>query len=185
MGLSALLAAWAGCTVTEKNYEVLSFFFDGVPPPEAPGRPGAAGATLSVNSFLHKPYAEENCDACHAGRMRLTRRDSDVCMGCHAGVQTAHARMHGPVAAGACLWCHAPHESAHAPLLRGPDRDVCAKCHTPALLDATGVEAHADRTRSCLECHMGHGGEEPYMLRAVLRQAAPATPDPPPPRPDR
>jgi predicted CXXCH cytochrome family protein len=81
--------------------------------------------------------------------------------------------MHGPVAAGACMWCHAPHESIHRSLLRDADRKVCAQCHTAAMLAGTKVPEHADESRACLECHTGHGGPAPYMLRAAAEPKAP------------
>jgi predicted CXXCH cytochrome family protein len=165
------LALWMGCTVTESNYKTLSFFFDGVPDPSAPvgadGQPLAAGdLRRSPTYVIHKPYEEQNCDVCHQGRLRMSRRDSDVCMKCHEGVRTEHEHMHGPVSAGACLWCHAPHESAYAHLLKDSDRRVCTTCHTPALMTGDRVPAHSDESRACLECHFGHGGTSAFMLRA-------------------
>jgi predicted CXXCH cytochrome family protein len=164
------LIAWTGCTVTEANYHTLSFFFDGVPDPtlarDLDGRPFTPGDPRRSPSFsIHKPYEEDNCDACHQGRMKMSRRDSDVCLKCHEQVRSAHEYMHGPVAAGECLWCHSPHESAHAALLRDVDRNVCTTCHTAGLLTGQWVPAHTDPSRACLECHFGHGGTAPSMLR--------------------
>ncbi len=165
-GAAAVFGPWSGCTVTRENYKTLSFFFDGVPDPDAPvpgSGPGIAGTPAVV--ILHAPYAAENCDACHKTRYRPTRNDSTICFECHAGIRSAYPRMHGPVAAGACLWCHSPHESAYPALFRDADRRVCAQCHTPDLLSSTRVPAHADPARACLECHSGHGGHEPFMLK--------------------
>lgn len=165
-GVGALAAAWSGCTVTKDNYKTLSFFFDGVPKPRDSTGPGAGGIAEAVAAVIvHRPYAEEKCDACHRTRFRPSRNDASACRECHSGVETAHERMHGPVVSGACLWCHAPHESKHAALLRDRDRKVCGQCHTPGLLESTRVPAHADEARACLECHSGHGGREPYLLK--------------------
>jgi predicted CXXCH cytochrome family protein len=181
VGAAALitLASWAGCTVTKRNYKTLSFFFDGVPDPEAvqEGRISSAGVErLSV--VVHRPFAEERCDQCHRSLQRPSRNDSRICLKCHAPVQSEHPRMHGPVVATACLWCHVPHESAFPHLMRDKDRVVCTQCHTPALLNAERVPAHADATRGCLECHSGHGSSGPYMLRDV-GASAPAAPSEP------
>jgi len=167
-GAMLLLAAWASCTVTRENYKTLSFFFDGVPNPDAPAaavdpRTGAVHQYVVVS--LHAPYAEEKCDECHASRLRLSNRDSAACLKCHAQTRQGFERMHGPVAAGACLWCHNPHESAYPHLLRDSDRRLCGQCHTPELLDTSRVPEHADEARACLECHVGHGGAHPFLMR--------------------
>jgi predicted CXXCH cytochrome family protein len=163
-------AAWTGCTVTESNYRSLSFFFDGVPDPRVPlgpdGQPLAPSDPRRSPTFvIHVPYAEDNCDACHQGRMRMSRRDSDVCLKCHEAARSGHEHMHGPVAAGECLWCHNPHESAYASLMKDTDRRVCTTCHAPGMLHGERVPAHGDPARGCLECHSGHGGSAPFMLK--------------------
>lgn len=172
-GVTAGVLAVVGCSV-DKHYEVLSFFFDGVPDPnkkaEGQSITGARAVDIreSPTYSVHKPYAENQCNECHSSRLRLSKSDSSVCLKCHAGTTTEHAVMHGPVAVGACLWCHEPHESANASLLQRPGRGVCVTCHEAGLLNATRVAAHADDSRSCLECHFGHGGERAYFLREVI-----------------
>ena len=172
--LGAIL--WAGCS-PEKNYEVLSFFFDGVPDPNAPLLPTASGEVLrrSPTYSIHKPFQEERCAECHGSRFNLGPQDSGICLKCHEEVTTQQPLMHGPVVAGACLWCHSAHESAYAYLLKGEPRNVCTGCHDASLLGTERVPAHADQTQSCLECHYGHGGTRRYFLRddAVRSQQAP------------
>ncbi len=170
-GLTLVLAGtcWTGCSI-EKNYEVLSFFFDGVPDPNArksalPGAPEFIDLKASPTYSAHKPFVEERCDDCHGGRFRLGRKDSSVCLKCHEKVPSSEERMHGPVAAGACLWCHTPHESAYAKLLKDVPRTLCSECHEPAELDVERVPAHADKAQNCLECHFGHGGTQRFFLR--------------------
>jgi predicted CXXCH cytochrome family protein len=163
---AGILVVW-GCTVTQRNYRVLSLFFDGVPDPSMP--PGAVSRVEGgkpVVVILHKPYAEERCETCHRTRYRPTRENAAVCLECHSAVKGAHANMHGPVEANACLWCHNPHESRHPALLREEDRKVCSQCHTPSMLNTEKVPAHADAARGCLECHSGHGGDRPFFLKA-------------------
>ncbi|MCC6676433.1 MAG: hypothetical protein IT436_04755 [Phycisphaerales bacterium] len=171
---AALGLAWAGCQVTPNNYKLLSFLFDGVPDPALAGPAGnTAGQDIrkSKTYSIHKPFEQEQCDACHAGGLQPTRQDSSRCLQCHADRTTEFAYMHGPVAAAACMWCHAPHESAFAHLLRDTDRKVCAQCHTPEMLSAEQVPEHADESRACLDCHTGHGGPAPRMLREGARAA--------------
>jgi predicted CXXCH cytochrome family protein len=180
-----LLAVWTGCSV-EKHYKVLSFFFDGVPDPNAPPeaaqgarpRPGVGragpGAVPAGPMVLHKPFAENKCDLCHtreAGDM--TAFNPQACLTCHQDSLRKYPRMHGPVVAGACLWCHAPHESPLAALLKAPSREICTQCHDAAVLSPVPV-AHMDKARDCLECHVGHGSAKPNLLRllAATTQAA-------------
>jgi predicted CXXCH cytochrome family protein len=155
------------CSI-QKNYKTLSFFFDGVPDPNAPANPthpgGVPDITQSPTYTAHKPWKEERCEECHTRTLKMGSRDSDLCLKCHAEKTTQYERMHGPVAVGACLWCHNPHNSAYAHLLKAPAREVCSQCHTQAMLSAESVPAHAQADRSCLECHDGHGGSERFFL---------------------
>lgn len=180
-------AVWTGCSI-EKNYATLSFFFDGVPDPAAKAQALAAGGVTedmrkSPTYSLHKPFAEEKCWECHKGQPASSGMDAGICMNCHKAVPTEHARMHGPVVAGACLWCHAPHESAQANLLKKPARQVCAQCHEQQLLDSKRVPEHADENKSCLECHSGHGGRAAMFLKEGLSRLAPAGAGEPPKKP--
>lgn len=162
-------ALWQGCTVTEENYQTLSFWFDGVPDPK--GKFASVDPrTGEVRQFgkisLHKPFEEEKCAECHNGPEALTRESSSICLKCHQGVTTQHARMHGPVSAVACLWCHSPHESTYPNLMRNVDRKLCLQCHDAGGLDPSREPAHADPNASCLTCHSGHGGPKPFLLRS-------------------
>jgi predicted CXXCH cytochrome family protein len=159
---------WAGCSV-EKHYELLSFFFDGVPNPNllpvlaASGDPAAI--RLSPTYTAHEPFIEQRCDACHGQRFDMTAVGAEVCFECHQGVQDAYPFMHGPVVVGVCLWCHVPHESAYPALLKSDGRSVCTQCHEPGLLSVDRVPEHADESASCVDCHVGHGSEDRFLLR--------------------
>jgi predicted CXXCH cytochrome family protein len=175
---------FAGCSV-EKNYELLSFFFDGVPEP-ATGVPGAADAADAgrrpappriVSS--HSAYAERRCEACHGetGGFGLvvsgfSELDSMVCRKCHGQVPAEYRRMHGPVTAQECLWCHRPHESAYPHLLAQRSPELCLGCHGFELRSLPQPPEHEDLARTCLDCHRGHGGQQRYFLRP--REAVPA-----------
>lgn len=179
-----LCAVWSGCSV-EKYYGTLSFFFDGVPNPDAKARAEAAGGITedirkSPTFTQHKPFVDENCGACHTTQFGLTNQDSSICMKCHSDRPTQYPRMHGPVAAVACLWCHAPHETAEAHLLKKPARQVCSQCHEPKMFEGSRVPAHTDEKRSCLECHSGHGGERQFFLRDGVVVPPPGQPAPEP-----
>lgn len=173
-----LAAVWQGCSA-KRDYKVLSFFFDGVPDPNAivsnsaPG--GAADIRQSPTFSIHKPYADEKCSECHSGRqVRIGSNDATVCLKCHQEKLAEHPVMHGPVVAGACLWCHNPHQSAYAALFKAAPREVCTQCHTNPAPAPERVPQHADPAASCLDCHFGHGGDQRYFLR-------PGIGSPPPP----
>jgi predicted CXXCH cytochrome family protein len=180
------LIAWPGCTVTKDNYKTLSFFFDGVPDPSAPGNTvdPLTGEIRAAVMVAHDPFAKEQCDECHKGKLRMSRNDSAPCLRCHADQPNAHKYMHGPVAAGACLWCHNPHESAQPHLMRDSDRKVCGQCHTKEFFEGSSVEAHLDAARACQECHTGHGSDSRFMLRPGADASTPAPGDQPTPTPD-
>lgn len=165
------LTAWVGCSI-DKNYKVLSFFFDGVPDPAkvkeveaAAAMQGYSDPRKSPSYSVHKPYAEEKCADCHEGRLRISKYDSTICLKCHDQKVSDHPVTHGPVVAQACLWCHSPHESAYPSLMKARPRDVCTQCHTAAMLENPRVPAHTDDTKDCLACHFGHGSSDRYLMR--------------------
>jgi predicted CXXCH cytochrome family protein len=177
--LAALAATIGGCSTAEKRYRVLSFFFDGVPDPNAP--PGSASATgsgeggtaqtVKVVSWVHKPYADGKCSECHGGNVNTTssfesfqKVGSDVCLKCHKAELQKFTVMHGPVTAGECLLCHAPHESTVHGMLNDNAPAVCAKCHDRELLSSKPPE-HQLPNSQCLQCHVGHGGPKHNLLR--------------------
>lgn len=173
-GVIACAALWAGCS-PETHYKMLSFFFDGVPDPNAPAG-GAGDATLSGSAVVivsrHPPYAENNCFACHASAsaVMLTQDDSALCLRCHEKIVDQYPFMHGAVVGQACLWCHEPHESPNEHLLRQPAPAVCLQCHGDELqrrndANAFIIPQHSDLSKSCLTCHVGHGSNAPGMLR--------------------
>jgi predicted CXXCH cytochrome family protein len=178
LATGAVWSLW-GCSV-QKNFKTLNFFFDGVPDPNAPSKgPGSASALVDIQQSptysAHKPWVEEKCGDCHTRTLKLGNRDSDICLKCHSAKTSEHETMHGPVAVGACLWCHTPHNSAYASLLKAPAREVCSQCHVPAQLNSQRVPEHAQESRSCIECHDGHGGKERFFLRTA-KTSSPAPP---------
>ena len=161
-------ALWLGCSV-EEHYELLTFFFDGVPDPNAPvASPGAPGGVRVPGAvyYTHQPYAEELCAECHQAsrRLMLTRVEPTVCLKCHPDVPAQYPSMHGPVVANACLWCHAPHESTIQPLLLSRAPGLCLQCHGLEMTTVPQPPEHDDLQRDCLECHRAHGGADPFYL---------------------
>lgn len=185
IGTSVLGAAlYFGCS-PEKHYDTLSFFFDGVPDPNAPSIDGFGGATIRIE---HRPFTDDQCLKCHVNPtdIRIDRNDSSMCLQCHEGIQEQYAFMHGPVAATACLWCHHPHHSAFDNLLRRPSPDLCLTCHGDLMAHRELPDlstdpkqmpinlVHSDLSQDCLACHSGHGGANQAMLHS-LPTTPPAT----------
>ena len=168
---------WGGCSV-EKHYELLSFFFDGVPEPPPPGTQrlaqGAGGSRLVAARTVsaHTAYLDRRCADCHGdqGNFGFTTSGfsdlgEDACLRCHEQEAEPPAFLHGPVALGACLVCHDAHASSYPVLLVKPSPALCLECHEPELQGAPSTPDHEDLSRDCLECHYGHGSEQRYLLR--------------------
>lgn len=183
----AILVSLALSCSARNNYKTLSFFFDGVPNPDAPvktvgvGGIGAAGQTVAIKAYRHKPYAQGQCDACHVNKKQLVTLSTDLCIKCHTKTAKEYPSMHVPAAIGQCLWCHEPHESDSPRLLKTTATRLCLQCHDPALL-SDSVKEHQSAEANCLSCHGGHGGTKPSLLLAdnpgigrVPLPAAPAT----------
>lgn len=171
---------WSGCTA-ERKYQWVSFFFDGVPDPNARSAQvdSTGNATPPRAAYVeHQPFADRDCKACHASFNIATigRADRNACIRCHEQVTTQYPVMHGPVAIGACLICHHPHESPYPHLLREPDVQLCVTCHDRQSMLGPNPPAHLDAQRSCLECHLGHGGLARNLLRDSLLQEQSSTP---------
>jgi len=169
-----LLIVLASCQ-EQRDYKVLSFFFDGVPDPNAPRPAGVLAPvhftsaqsleSLPPRAFQHKPFALGQCSQCHlADRKQLSRLSSvDLCVKCHQNTSKEFKVMHGPVSVGLCLWCHDPHESDQPHLLKSVGADLCLQCHDRQLLPSN--PAHQSDSSACLDCHLGHGGTEHALLR--------------------
>lgn len=171
----------------ERDYKVLAFFFDGVPDPTKPQTPpgqrpqaaeanrfAAPGDPMASKVVRHKPFVDEDCKACHQSNDPSQIYGSQVaagtCVTCHKDTADKPHVTHGPVVTGACGWCHDPHQSTEPALLRATATTVCMKCHESDML-STHVAEHTrtDPTvqghKTCTECHYGHGGPHPAMLK--------------------
>ncbi len=186
--LSILIAAFcvavAACSPATR-YRVLSFFFDGVPPPpgmevEEPERPERAEryqspfaeglATLRERPrpprdtvpvtrvvSIHEPYQANNCRACHDTERDMLDivTDAALCDRCHLEQRVEEEWDHGPINIGTCVPCHVPHASVHEALLETPVPELCLDCH----VDVTGSEPHhldEPDFPNCVSCHDPH-----------------------------
>lgn len=178
--LAALLALGCGA---ETRYRVLSFVFDGVPPPPGAaasaagdGAPESVSPTATSRSTYrqHVPYAKRNCGGCHeSGTNALLARPPELCLSCHPMELKEKRFIHAPVVSGFCLVCHAPHGSKYPWLLLAEPREMCFYCHNPA--DIFLNPAHQDREAPCTDCHDPHADTR-YFLKSWLQPIAPPPP---------
>ncbi len=162
-----------GCE-PKTRYQVLSFFFDGVPDPEVvaareKARESASGEGQKTaegekpHPSTHGPYGARMCSACHDPfTNQLLERKTQLCLKCHTFPPVR--REHGPFAAGDCLACHDPHRASNPFLLVGSAKDFCLNCH-----DAKEVfsrKAHqGNKNVSCTVCHTPHGSNSDFFLK--------------------
>lgn len=170
----AVLAACAG----KNRHEVLSFFFDGVPPPggfppasstlggPTPDVAGASGPAAAPQQFFpHTPYRESKCEGCHdATSGQLVRPIQEgLCLTCHARLVEEKQLVHGPVAVGDCALCHHYHGSPNQYMLLADPIKTCLNCHD--LADLSTGEHHVQADRACTDCHDPHGGDNRFFVK--------------------
>ncbi|MCG3180778.1 MAG: hypothetical protein BIFFINMI_03141 [Phycisphaerae bacterium] len=168
--LAAMVAVVAamGCSDPHTRYKVLSFFFDGVPDPDAPPGTGPEGtgetASAAANvkpQFIHAPYRDRNCLPCHEVATPQTGLTANmtICGKCHAvyGQFGAAEWVHGPTALGLCGLCHDPHKSEYPHIIKQAQPTLCLNCHTdPKLLGEPYHELAALGKAVCSDCHDPH-----------------------------
>jgi len=175
----AVIMLAVACSV-EKHYRTLSFFFDGVPDPEAARRTalpdslksaaadtshlGTVSPELSFN--FHQPYIEKKCDDCHnRGSMgSLALPMPGLCYQCHKELGVDKTWQHGPSSGGYCTQCHEPHRSKNEKLLKKTGSALCFGCHDSRMLEGGGFHDDPENS-SCTGCHNPHGSENHSLLR--------------------
>ncbi len=170
-----------------ERYEVLTFFFDGVPPLEAETSgteegPVEADSPSSVATRVQeRPKAVEHgsrkdCDFCHerlweVGRMEFVKLLPELCYHCHTDYTVSASFVHGPVAVGDCLFCHNLHKSKNEHLLKEPEPKLCYQCH-----EKKGIESIPDHSAElaseCLDCHEGHSSLRKGLLKIDWKDKA-------------
>ena len=162
------------CT-PEKQFKVLSFFFDGVPDSTKKTEVASVvkndslGVPIVTNikpeSYLHKPYAENKCISCHENEFsnRLIKPLPELCYTCHEDFGNKFQTLHGPVASGNCIACHNQHEAKYEKLLEREGQQLCLYCHEAKQVLKNKVHDKIG-TRNCTECHNPHGGDNRGIL---------------------
>ena len=173
VGCISVVAAFStGCNPTSR-YKVLSFFFDGVPPPAAPQVSGEGPPSEPVPARLeavryreHGPYAAKLCNACHDSSAfnTLVAPPEQLCLRCHS-IALNKKYLHGPLASGGCLACHDPHSSQYQYLLVSAPSTVCFYCHDRAAITRRPVHA-AVEGQPCTNCHEAHASDNRFLLNS-------------------
>lgn len=166
------------------RYQVLSFFFDGVPVPgedrlaeaaseeaqEAPEEPGEEKRRrrrARVDPIkLHPPYKRYECGRCHSMTNRLIGNtpQEGLCKQCHEDIPGDLRYVHGPVAVSDCLFCHHHHGDRYPKQLRDEPTAICLRCHNRS--DLTEGSHHDQQTgETCIDCHHGHGLDNRFFLK--------------------
>ncbi|MEW6117898.1 MAG: cytochrome c3 family protein [Nitrospirota bacterium] len=152
----------------EQKYRVLSFFFDGVPPPvkesgQEPGEEASKTTAVRQRFTAHGPYAARFCDACHLrGSNKLLMPVEELCLNCHT-LSTAKKKLHGPLAAGSCNVCHDPHGSSYRYLLVSDSKTFCYHCHNQS--DVMRRPVHQGTDLECTMCHDAHAADSEFLLK--------------------
>lgn len=163
-----LTALLCGCEATTQ-YRVLSFLFDGVPPPgkteAAAGRKTKTKPEVKekVRLVEHGPYAAKQCEGCHLrGSNRLLVPIEQLCYKCHV-IDLEKKYIHGPLSSGGCKICHHPHSSRYPYLLVAEAKDFCFYCHSRE--DVAKNEVHSGPETDCILCHDAHSSDIEYLLK--------------------
>jgi predicted CXXCH cytochrome family protein len=169
VSVAAVLAI--GCHPTTR-YQVLSFLFDGVPPPRSAEEAERSQAAIPADALAlrrvgygeHGPYAAKLCNACHesaAANTFVVPREQ-LCMKCH-DLRLNKKYIHGPLASGGCTVCHDPHSSRYRYLLVSESDSFCLHCHDRQAIERNG--AHQGVDGQCTDCHDAHMSDKKYLLR--------------------
>jgi len=178
IGAAGLLA---GSCSLERHHDILTFFFDGVPPLHAgaslekspgategllPGQPGPIAEAEAGKVFYNHPaYQQNRCGECHdieRGVLVKTVREG-LCLSCHPEKPGKKKFVHGPMAVNGCLACHRYHRSSYPKVLVADAQTLCFLCHEMGELRTDAHHATMQEER-CIDCHDAHGGDDRYFL---------------------
>jgi predicted CXXCH cytochrome family protein len=141
--------------------------------------PHESAAPKLLAKFTHPPFAEKQCEVCHApakdGKVVLTQPNAKaLCVTCHDDkaklIETA--KVQHPGAAGECTDCHSPHASRQPGLPKTNAVDICLGCHSDIADLAKKPHHHQPAfSQGCATCHQPHGGDNDHLLRAKSTNA--------------
>ena len=164
---------YSGCSETTR-YRTLSFFFDGVPPPEGmePRTPekvaGPWGVPVDPNDpnlpakfSASRSQEEKKPEAVYYHDLEqsyaLITPIPGLCLKCHSDVfpRDSSDWVHGPAATGDCKLCHRGHDAPHRNLLPKPEPDLCWTCHEASRILSRPYHVDTGQQK-CSTCHDPH-----------------------------
>lgn len=177
-GLILLCLLFVQCDEAD-NYEILSFFFDGVPNPyehkevrhEVKIDSGRIKRRTEIvkrselKVFFHEPFKERLCEDCHNFEKgnELVEQPPALCFNCHEDFFENAVVKHGPAAAGFCTQCHHPHFEKQKFMLKRKDQELCLYCHQKS--DLMRREVHKlNEEKLCWSCHDPHASDKEFLL---------------------
>jgi len=161
------------------RHNILTFFFEGVPPLRQDrlteefvdtNSPRLLQTRLKQIWYIHQP--RRDCTFCHdksrqrvfSSQTYLIKPVPELCYECHADYTTSTSYVHGPVAVGQCLLCHNPHRSRIEHLLKEPTPQLCYVCHNIDTVKL--IPAHLIKEQfACTDCHNAHTSSIKYLLK--------------------
>lgn len=174
-----LLGAFVVSCSEVERHDVLTFFFEGVPPlgQEQFSEQlvdNASQTALQTGQqqlwYVHEP--RKDCTNCHdrARQSRFKPRTflknmvPELCYECHDDFTASAKYVHGPVAVGQCLFCHHHHQSRIEHLLKKPEPQLCYQCHKIDTISS--IPAHlAEQQFICTDCHDAHTSSIRHLLK--------------------
>jgi predicted CXXCH cytochrome family protein len=168
----------ASCS-TERGYEVLSFFFDGVPEDIFLDKGEQVDSLISTDTnrivqedlivsqikrYIHEPYRERQCELYHNQSRGQVLEDKKLCFNCHESYELSRLNVHVPVSEGECSSCHQAHQSEFPYLLKQEGAEICGVCHDAVQTENNPVHAFIDYS-NCMKCHDPHGEENTFLLK--------------------
>lgn len=171
----AVLAA--GCSAPTRQ-TLVRVFFTGVDRPgvAVPAPPAAAVTNNLIPArtvapapilFVHQPYDERKCDACHLSKQseQLKREEPGLCLECHPQLGGEAKFAHAPFSAGRCSLCHEAHQAEEKKLLTRKAQELCQVCHKPSLMRLVSRHAAAGDA-ACVTCHDPHRSNQKALVKA-------------------
>lgn len=166
----AIMAGVSGCAEGTR-YKVLSFFFDGVPGPQAEQagqnvKRKDSTSTTKTEQYRygeHGPYAAKLCESCHQrGTNKLIMPLEQLCLNCHE-LKFGKKKIHGPLTSGDCTVCHDAHSSPNRYLLVSDSKEFCFYCHDKNEIQKRDV--HREIQAECTVCHDAHASANEFLLK--------------------
>jgi predicted CXXCH cytochrome family protein len=150
-------------TASHKGFDISSADCQNCHAPHV-GTKGVKGLLLPNK---HKPFADENCQLCHANQKvdQFVAEKEQLCLSCHKEMteQISRKVVHQAVVTEkTCNNCHGPHVGFGEKLLRKEGYLTCIECHDKK--EFSGTFKHEPAFEDCNNCHNPHSADFKGLL---------------------